>query len=95
MACISQNFRLDMAVTTSMNHLLKAPFSVHPVSGQICIPFHADNSELFNPEDVPSLHEVVGEVGSQIVSLKDAFDISKKKSRLRRRNCNLLTIFMF
>lgn len=31
--------RFDRNVTTGMNHLIKAPFSVHPLTERICVPF--------------------------------------------------------
>jgi DNA primase small subunit len=33
--------RLDVNVSTTLNHLLKCPFSVHPKSKKLSIPFRA------------------------------------------------------
>jgi len=54
--------RLDIAVSKGMNHLLKAPFCVHPKTGRICVPFNADDVEKFNPEDVPTVSVLLDEI---------------------------------
>ena len=48
-------FRLDIAVSKGMNHLLKAPFCVHPKTGRICVPFDPLLVDKFNPEEVSIL----------------------------------------
>jgi DNA primase small subunit len=45
--------RLDVNVSKQMNHLLKAPFSVHPNTNLMCVPF--DVQEEFSPNDCPDL----------------------------------------
>ena len=47
--------RLDVEVSKHMNHLLKAPFCVHPKTGKICIPFDPENIDQFDPDKVPTL----------------------------------------
>ncbi|KAI5149534.1 DNA primase small subunit [Enteropsectra breve] len=48
--------RIDKQVTTSLNHLIKAPFSVHPETGNIAIPLDPENiTEL---EDIPTVLQV-------------------------------------
>merc|ERR1712020_410059 len=54
--------RLDIAVSKGMNHLLKAPFCIHPKTGRVCVPFKADKAEKFNPEDVPNVLELVNQI---------------------------------
>lgn len=47
--------RLDVHVSMSMNHLLKSPFSVHPKTGNICIPFLVENVDDFRINQVPTI----------------------------------------
>ncbi|KAK4530545.1 hypothetical protein CCYA_CCYA04G1402 [Cyanidiococcus yangmingshanensis] len=59
--------RLDVNVTRQRNHLLKGPFSVHPKTNCICVPFTPDRVSSFRPErDVPQLTPLVtGDAASQ------------------------------
>nr|XP_028949043.1 DNA primase small subunit-like isoform X1 [Malus domestica] len=45
---------LDMEVSKHMNHLLKAPFCVHPKTGRVCIPIDPNHCEDFDPAAVPT-----------------------------------------
>jgi DNA primase small subunit len=47
--------RLDINVTKSLNHLLKAPFCVHPKTGKISVPFKAKFVDNFDPSTVPTI----------------------------------------
>lgn len=44
--------RLDMEVSKKMNHLLKAPFCVHPKTGKVCVPIDPADAWEFDPEEV-------------------------------------------
>lgn len=41
--------RLDVEVSKHMNHLLKAPFCVHPKTGRLCVPIDPERAEDFDP----------------------------------------------
>lgn len=47
--------RLDINVSKGMNHLLKAPFCVHPKTGKVCVPFNPSAAAKFDPTKVPNI----------------------------------------
>jgi len=52
--------RLDINVSKQMNHLLKAPFCVHPKTGRVCVPImNLEQPELFEPGKAPLLADLV------------------------------------
>jgi DNA primase small subunit len=52
--------RLDTHVTTGLNHLLKAPFCIHPKTGYVCIPFSPKQVAKFDPMAVPTIkYEII------------------------------------
>ncbi|KAK0175340.1 hypothetical protein PV327_009094 [Microctonus hyperodae] len=53
--------RLDVSVTTGINHLLKLPFSVHPETGKIAIALDLDQIHLFKPNTAPTMQSIWNE----------------------------------
>ena len=51
--------RLDVNVSRGTNHLLKSPFSVHPSTRKVCIPFEVSEVDSFDLSLVPTVEETV------------------------------------
>ena len=60
--CQISPIRLDIAVSKGMNHLLKAPFCVHPKTGRVCVPFSPGKVDRFSPDEVPTVLQLVEEM---------------------------------
>lgn len=58
--------RLDIAVTKGLNHLLKAPFCVHPKTSRVCIPFDVKKVDAFDVKAVPTLDSLLKEIESNV-----------------------------
>ena len=56
--------RMDVHVSTGLNHLLKSPFCVHPKTGRICVPVNPEKVDDFNPEEVPTVYELIDDIDS-------------------------------
>lgn len=56
--------RLDINVSKGLNHLLKAPFCVHPKTGKICVPFRPSTVSDFDPVNVPTLNLLMEEINA-------------------------------
>lgn len=54
--------RLDMEVSKKMNHLLKAPFCVHPKTGKVCVPIDPARAWEFDPETVCTVGGLLNEL---------------------------------
>lgn len=54
--------RIDAEVSKHRNHLLKAPFCVHPGTGRVCVPVDPAKVELFDPDAVPTVGELLVEL---------------------------------
>lgn len=56
--------RLDLEVSKNMNHLLKAPFCIHPKTGKVCVPIDPEHCEDFDPNAVPTLSQLMEDLGA-------------------------------
>src|SRR5882762_2152911 len=54
--------RIDAEVSKHRNHLLKAPFCVHPKTGRVCVPVDPERVEEFDPEGVPNVGGLLREL---------------------------------
>lgn len=54
--------RLDINVSTGLNHLLKSPFCVHPSTGFVCVPIDPSKCEDFAPLEVPRVDKLIEEI---------------------------------
>ncbi|EDS89060.1 DNA primase small subunit, putative, partial [Entamoeba histolytica HM-1:IMSS] len=58
--------RLDINVSMKRNHLLKAPFCIHPATGNICVPIPFNKIIDFDVTRVPTLISVQEEQENKI-----------------------------
>ena len=54
--------RLDAEVSKHLNHLLKSPFVVHPGTGKVCVPIDTSKLDEFDPDDVPTVTQLLREI---------------------------------
>lgn len=54
--------RLDIEVSKKMNHLLKAPFCVHPKTGKVCVPIDPACAWEFDPDTVCTVGQLLNEL---------------------------------
>lgn len=83
--------RLDISVSKTANHLLKAPFCVHPKTGKICVPFNPSAVNKFDPTTVPKLRQLLTEIDQ--FDDKDKEDGSEK-SRISLVSFSFLLIYI-
>ncbi|XP_075163656.1 DNA primase small subunit [Haematobia irritans] len=74
--------RLDINVTKGFNHLLKAPFCIHPSTGKVCVPFNASAAAKFNPTAVPNIAQLLQEINAFDEKNKNEEE-SDEKSRIK------------
>jgi DNA primase small subunit len=71
--------RLDAQVSMHLNHLLKAPFCIHPKTGRVCVPIRISDVDKFDPMEVPLVSQLVKELNQYDREHPDATDESGKK----------------
>lgn len=59
--------RLDAEVSKHRNHLLKAPFCVHPKTGRVCVPVDPATVDAFDPANVPTVGQLLQELDATTV----------------------------
>ena len=59
--------RIDAEVSKHRNHLLKAPFCVHPKTGRVCVPVDPTKIDEFDPARVPTVGQLLKEVDEAMV----------------------------
>jgi len=57
--------RLDINVSTHINHLLKSPFCIHPKTGLVAVPLSHDDIINFKIDDIPRLDKLVDDYNNK------------------------------
>lgn len=64
--------RIDIEVSKHLNHLLKAPFCVHPGTGKVCVPIDTKTYSTFDPKNVPTIQDLLDELDDQVPNSESA-----------------------
>jgi DNA primase small subunit len=76
--------RLDVEVSKHMNHLLKAPFCVHPKTGRVCVPIDPATCETFDAFAVPTVAQLLNQVR---VGCETSWEDSRSSLLTRSNSC--------
>ena len=85
--------RLDIAVTKGLNHLLKAPFCVHPKTSRVCIPFDVRKVDSFDPKAVPTLDSLQKEIETFDEKVKAGGEASERPQYAKTRLKESIELF--
>ena len=77
-----------------MNHLLKAPFCIHPKTGRVCVPFNSSKADKFNPEEVPTVLQLVQEIDEFTKGHEDLKDVKAYKKTSMREPVTIFEEFL-
>ncbi|TFK74602.1 prim-pol domain-containing protein [Pluteus cervinus] len=75
--------RLDAEVSKHRNHLLKAPFCVHPKTGRVCVPIDPIQVDDFDPAEVPTVNQLMKEINTANTSTESSSLPDWHKTALR------------
>lgn len=89
--------RLDINVSKGTNHLLKAPFCVHPKTGKVCVPFRVSKAEAFDPMSVPTINGLLDEINAHdkrsMETLGEGDEMSRIKDYKKTQMAKAVEIF--
>jgi DNA primase small subunit len=85
--------RLDINVSRGTNHLLKAPFCVHPKTGKVCVPFNPNLVHKFDPMSVATVNLLLKEVDAFDLKTSEAMDTPDDKASSRVKDFKKTSMF--
>ncbi|CAJ0606025.1 unnamed protein product [Cylicocyclus nassatus] len=77
--------RLDVNVSTGLNHLLKSPFCIHPKTGNVAVPLDVSNISSFDVKACPRVDLLVSELSKTI----DDEDVKENRKILGYKHTSL------
>jgi DNA primase small subunit len=83
--------RIDAEVSKHRNHLLKAPFCVHPKTGRICVPVDPETIDEFDPELVPTVGQLLRELNTSTSETPGEEHLGPSPLSRARRQTALMT----